>query len=44
VPVERIGVRDRFGESGTPAELIEKLGMGVGSIKAAIKKAISRKR
>lgn len=42
-PVVRIGVRDRFGESGTPTELIEKLGMGVGSIKEAVKKVVSRK-
>ncbi|MBI4281096.1 transketolase family protein, partial [Candidatus Uhrbacteria bacterium] len=43
VPVERVGVRDRFGESGEPNELIEKLGMGVSSIKEAVKKVLSRK-
>lgn len=43
VPQEFIGVKDRFGESGKPDELIEAFGMGVGSIKEAIKKAISRK-
>lgn len=43
-PVERIGVRDRFGESGEPNELIEKLGMGVNSIKEAVKKVLKRKR
>ncbi|MBU1178927.1 transketolase family protein [Patescibacteria group bacterium] len=42
-PVEFIGVRDRFGESGEPEELIEKFGMGVGSIKEAVKKVLNRK-
>ncbi len=43
VPMEFIGVHDSFGESGKPEELIEKFGMGVGSIKKAVKKVISRK-
>ena len=43
VPQAYIGVRDRFGESGTPDELIEAFGMGVGSIKEAVIKVISRK-
>ncbi len=43
VPQEFIGAQDRFGESGEPGELIEAMGMGVGSIKEAVKKAISRK-
>lgn len=43
VPQEFIGVQDRFGESGEPNELIEKLGMGVGSIKEAVKKVVARK-
>jgi transketolase len=43
VPQEFIGVQDRFGESGEPAELIEAFGMGVKSIKEAIKKAMKRK-
>lgn len=43
VPVEMVGVADHFGESGEPNELIEKFGMGKDSIKAAIKKALSRK-
>ncbi len=42
-PLEFIGVQDSFGESGTPAELIEKYGMGVESIKKAVKKSVSRK-
>ena len=44
VPQEFIGVQDRFGESGTPDELIESFGMGVDSIKDAVKKVISRKK
>ena len=43
VPQEYVGVQDRFGESGKPEELIEAFGMGVASIKEAVKKVISRK-
>ncbi len=42
-PQEFIGVRDRFGESGEPDELIEALGMGIKDIKQAVKKVIKRK-
>ena len=44
VPQEYIGVKDRFGESGSSSELIEAFGMGVGSIKEAVKKVVSRKK
>jgi len=43
VPQEFIGVHDKFGQSGTPAELIEHYGLGVSAIVAAAKKVISRK-
>ena len=43
VPQEFIGVQDRFGESGTPKELIEAFGVGVGSIKEAVRKVLKRK-
>lgn len=43
VPIEFIGVHDQFGQSGTPNELIEHYGMGVESIKEAVKKVIKRK-
>ena len=43
VPQEFIGMPNRFGESGEPDELIEAFGMGIGSIKEAVKKVISRK-
>ncbi len=43
VPIEFIGVQDHFGQSGTPAELVEHYGMGSTHIVAAAKKAIARK-
>jgi transketolase len=43
VPIEFIGVDDRFGQSGKPDELIEYYGMGVDSIMKAVKKVIKRK-
>jgi transketolase len=43
VPIEFIGVRDKFGRSGTPNELVEHYGMGKNSIKEAIKKVLGRK-
>lgn len=43
VPMEFIGVKDSFGESGGPWELIEKYGMGISHIKEAVKKVIARK-
>ena len=43
VPMEFIGVRDKFGESGRPDELIEKYGMGVESIKKVVRKVLTRK-
>jgi len=43
VPHEFIGVRDQFGQSGTPDELLEHYGMGESHILEACKKAIGRK-
>jgi transketolase len=43
VPIEFIGVQNKFGQSGTPKELVEHYGMGKDSIKEAVKKAIKRK-
>jgi len=43
VPIEFIGVRDKFGQSGTPDELIEHYGMGKDSIKEAVRKVLMRK-
>jgi transketolase len=42
VPQEFIGVRDQFGQSGEPKELIEHYGMGVSHIVEAVKKVITR--
>lgn len=42
-PIEFIGLQDTFGESGPPAQLLEKYGMGVKDIIKAAKKVIKRK-
>ena len=42
VPIEFVGVKDRFGQSGKPTELIEKYGMGREAIKSAIMRVIDR--
>jgi transketolase len=44
VPIEFIGVQDRFGQSGDPVELIEYYGMGTAAIKDAVRRAYARKR
>ncbi len=44
VPVEMIGVQDRFGESGTPDELMKEFGLLAEDIKKAVKKVIRRKK
>lgn len=41
-PIEFIGVQDQFGQSGSPVELIEHYGMGAGSIREAVRKALNR--
>ena len=43
-PIEFIGMPDKFGQSGTAAELIEHYGMGVKSITEAAKKVVARKK
>ena len=43
VPMEFIGVKDRFGQSGTPAQLLEEYGLNPDHIVAAVEKAIGRK-
>jgi transketolase len=43
-PIEFVGVRDRFGQSGDPAELIEHYGMGIGAIEEAARRAYQRKK
>lgn len=43
VPMEMIGMPDKFGESGQPEELLKKFGMDKEAIKSAIKKVLTRK-
>ncbi len=43
VPIEFVGVKDSFGQSGTPDELIEHYGMGVKDITKAVEKVLTRK-
>jgi len=43
VPIEFIGVKDLFGQSGKPDELLEHYGMGKEAIKDAIRKVLKRK-
>ena len=42
-PQEFVAVNDSFGESGTPAQLMEKYGLNAEAIEAAAKKVMSRK-
>ena len=44
VPIEFIGVKDKFGQSGTPDELLEHYGMGEKDIKIAVQKVLLRKK
>jgi transketolase len=44
VPVIKVGVKDRFGESGEPDELMVKFGLVAKDIAAAAKRAIDLKR
>ena len=43
ISITFIGVQDQFGQSGTPDELIEHYGMGIASIKKAVKTSIKKK-
>lgn len=43
VPMEFIAVKDRFGQSGTPAQLLEEYGLNPEHIVAAVEKVIGRK-
>ncbi len=44
IPLERVGVRDSFGESGTPAELMKKYGLTRQDIAAAARRILAVKR
>lgn len=41
--IEFVGVKNKFGQSGTPLELIEKYEMGISHIEAAVRKVLDRK-
>lgn len=43
VPMERVGTKDTFGESGSPADLMVKYGLTSEAIADAARRAISRK-
>ena len=42
-PMEMVGVKDQFGESGKPMELMEKYGLSTGDIFNAVIKVLARK-
>jgi len=42
VPMEFVGVQDKFGQSGTPEELIKHYGMDKDSIKEAVNRVLKR--
>ena len=42
VPVEFVGVKDSFGQSGTPEELLKYYGMGISHIKEAVENILKR--
>ena len=43
VPIEFVGVKDKFGQSGTPEELIEYYDMGESHILKAVENVMKRK-
>ncbi|MBS1917723.1 MAG: transketolase family protein [Bacteroidetes bacterium] len=43
IPIEYVGTNDTFGESGTPAQLLEKYGLTASHIVEAAERAIARK-
>lgn len=44
VPIKRVGVKDRFGESGEPEELLKAFGLTADDIVKAVKAAVNMKR
>ena len=43
VPIEYVGTRDTFGESGTPTQLLAKYGLDTPNIVEAAERVLSRK-
>lgn len=44
LPIEMVGVKDSFGESGTPDQLMEKYGLKAKNIVEAVQKVLARKK
>jgi transketolase len=44
IPIEYIGTKDTFGESGTPTELLKKYGLDTADILKAVDKVMARKK
>ena len=44
VPIEFVGVDDKFGQSGKPEELIKHYGMDEVAIEKAVRKVLKRKK
>ena len=44
IPVEFVGTKDTFGESGTPTDLLKKYGLDIPDIVAAAEKVMNRKK
>ncbi|HAI82903.1 MAG TPA: transketolase, partial [Chitinophagaceae bacterium] len=43
IPIEMVGTKDTFGESGTPTQLLKKYGLDTEHILAAAEKVLARK-
>lgn len=43
VPMEFVAVNDSFGESGKPAQLLDKYGLGIEDVAAAVRRVLKRK-
>ena len=43
IPIEYVGTKDTFGESGTPAQLLTKYGLDTPDVIAAVERVLSRK-
>ncbi|RYZ87733.1 MAG: transketolase family protein, partial [Proteobacteria bacterium] len=43
VPIEMIGTRDTFGESGTPTQLLTKYGLDTPNVLEAVEKVMAKK-
>ena len=44
IPIEYIGTKDTFGESGTPMQLLQKYGLDTPNIVAAVEKVMQRRK